>query len=367
MRSSVVRLTLPSGSGYDIRVGSGVNAKLGEHLASITDIRSVALIADSNVAPRYAQSVSDVLEDAGFAVATFAFEAGEASKSMSQVEALHASLAEYRFSRDSVVVALGGGVTGDLAGFVASTYMRGIPFVQVPTTLLSMLDSSVGGKNGVNVAGIKNLVGNFAQPIYVSADIDLLESLPLIEWRCGFGEMAKSAIIDSLDFSTWLFDAAPSLVSHDPDKLREAIAKTIAFKARVVVADEHESSMRKCLNYGHTLAHAIEAVSESPKVLHGIAVAEGMRFAASLATEISGTEPGFEEAQDSLLSALGIEPLGRSFPVDDLMDRMVHDKKSDGRTLSFVLARSAGDWSVQSLDPAVVRAHLEKWYSRSGS
>ncbi len=364
MKSSVVRLSFPNSTGYDIRIGSGIVSTLGNRLAEITPIRSAALIADSNVAPLHAERVTASLEEAGFAIAAFSFEAGEESKSMSQAESLHGALAEYRFARDTVVVALGGGVTGDLAGFVASTYMRGVPFVQVPTTLLSMIDSSVGGKNGVNVAGVKNLVGCFAQPVHVCADIELLDSLPQLEWRCGFAEMAKSAIIDSSGFATWLFDASEDLLAHEPDRLREAIARTVEFKARVVVADERESSARRCLNYGHTLGHAIEAVSDAPKVPHGIAVAEGMRFAASLADEVVGTVPGFEKAQDELLRAFGIDPLGRKFDIEALMERMMHDKKADGRTLRFVLARSPGDWSVLELAPDVVRAHLEKWYSR---
>ncbi len=361
MTVNLIKLALPSGSKYDIRIGSGVNSKLGDVIAGITDYRSLALIADSTVSKLYSEKVSQILEESGFAVAQFAFPAGESSKSLAQMEELFGALAEYRFARDSVIVALGGGVTGDLAGFVASTYMRGVPFVQVPTTLLSMIDSSVGGKNGVNVAGIKNLVGNFKQPIYVSADTDVLNTLPELEWKCGFAEMAKSAVIDSREFAAWMFEAAPKLVEHDTDTLVEAITKTVEFKARVVVADERESSRRKCLNYGHTLGHAIEAVSQNPKVLHGIAVAEGMRFAAFLANDIIGTEPGFVEAQDELLSSLGIQRLGRKFDVDQIMERMLHDKKSNGRTISFVLPKAPGDWVVQELDPSVVREHVEKW------
>ncbi|MGI6216440.1 MAG: 3-dehydroquinate synthase [Coriobacteriales bacterium] len=361
MSNSVVRLSLPDGKTYDIRIGSGVNNEIGKHVAELTGIRSAAVISDSNVAPLYSDSIASSLESAGFAVAQFAFKAGEESKSLAQLEEIYRVLAEYRFARDSVIVAVGGGVTGDLAGFAASTYMRGVPFVQVPTTLLSMVDSSVGGKNGVNVAGIKNLVGNFAQPIYVSADIDSLETLPLLEWRCGFAEMAKSAIIDGPDFSSWLFDAAHALVAHDPEKLREAIARTVEFKARVVVEDERESGTRKCLNYGHTLAHAIEAVSKNPRVPHGIAVAEGMRFAAKMAESTIGTMPGFVEAQDSLLSALGIEPMMRSFDADELLERMMNDKKANGKTISFVLAKSPGNWEVVEMDPQVVRGHISSW------
>ena len=362
MSDNIVRLTLPAGSRYDIRIGSGALAHLGDDVAAATPYRAAAIVSDSHVAPLYSAKVAEILEAAGFAVAQFAFEAGEQSKTLASLETLHAALADYRFARDSVVVALGGGVTGDLAGFAASTYMRGVPFVQVPTSLLAMIDSSVGGKNGVNVGGIKNLVGNFAQPVHVCADIDLLSTLPDLQWRCGFAEMAKSAIIDSPAFSAWLFEAAPSLAAHDPAALRDAVTRTVEFKARVVVADERESSRRKCLNYGHTLAHAIEAVSSNPQVPHGIAVAEGMRFAAFLAGAVGlDIDPGFVNAQDALLTALGIEPMGRRFDPDELLDRMMHDKKANGRTLSFVLATAPGEWSVTELDPEAVRAELVRW------
>lgn len=361
MTNSVVKLTLPDGRGYDVRIGAGVNAGLGEHIAALTPHRSVALIADSNVAPLYAADIAAGLESAGFAVAQFMFDAGEGSKTLAQAEELHAALSSFRFARDSVVVALGGGVAGDLAGFVAATYMRGVPLVQVPTTLLSMIDSSVGGKNGVNVAGVKNLVGTFAQPVYVSADLDVLASLPELEWRCGFAEMAKSAIIDSPEFSAWLFDAAPALIVHEGDELREAIARTVAFKARVVVADERESSLRACLNYGHTLGHAIEAVADNPRIHHGIAVAEGMRFAAMVASDVLGTAPGFAQAQDELLTALGIEPMTRRFDVDALVDKMVHDKKGDGANVRFVLAKAPGDWELVTLAPDVLEGYVRTW------
>ncbi|MGI6220331.1 MAG: 3-dehydroquinate synthase [Coriobacteriales bacterium] len=364
MTNSVVKLTLPGGRGYDIRIGAGANASLGERVAELTPYRSAALVVDSNVAPLYAADIASNLEAAGFAVATFSFDAGEESKTLAQAGELHAALSSYRFARDSVVVALGGGVTGDLAGFVASTYMRGVPFVQVPTTLLSMIDSSVGGKNGVNVAGVKNLVGNFAQPIYVSADLDVLRTLPELEWRCGFAEMAKSAIIDSSEFAAWLFDAAPALVAHEPERLREAVARTVAFKARVVVADERESSLRACLNYGHTLGHAIEAVADNPRVHHGIAVAEGMRFAATVAADVLGTAPGFAEAQDQLLSTLGVEPMARRFDADALVDKMVHDKKGDGTNVRFVLAKAPGDWEITALGPDVLAPYVRTWMDK---
>ena len=366
MSNSLIKLCLPTGSSYDIRIGADITSELGKYVAEVTQHRTCALISDTNVAPLYSKQVANALENAGFAVAQFAIEAGEKSKNLHEFETLHRMLSEYRFARDSVVVALGGGVVGDLAGFVASTYMRGLPFVQVPTSLLAMVDSSVGGKNGVDVAGVKNLVGNFAQPIYVSADISLLETLPQLEWKCGFAEMAKSAIIDSAEFASWMFEQAPLLVQHDGDAVRQAIAKTVEFKARVVVDDEHESNKRKCLNYGHTLGHAIEALADKPKVLHGIAVAEGMRFAASLSDEVLGVTPGFIDAQDQLLTALGIEPMARIFDADKLVELMLHDKKANGQSISFVLATAPGKWEVCDLQPEFVRAHLRKWMNAKG-
>ena len=364
MSAKAVRIDLSGGRGYDIRIGAGLTRELGQRIAQHTPHRHAALICDSNVAPLYAGEVGEVLETAGFRVDTITFEAGERSKSLAQLERIHMRLSELRFTRESVVVALGGGVTGDLAGFAASTYMRGVPFVQAPTTLLAMVDSSVGGKNGVNVAGVKNLVGNFAQPIYVSADTGMLKSLPQLEWKCGFGEMAKSAIVDSQEFTAWLLDVAPLLVQGDSETVGEAIAKTVDFKARVVAADEREGSLRKCLNYGHTLGHAIEAVSQNPKVLHGIAVAEGMRFAAHLAGDTMGTAPGFAETQDKLLASLGIEPMRRSFDADLLVHKMLHDKKGNGRTVSFVLAKAPGAWEMEELDPQMVKRLLAAWMDR---
>ncbi len=361
MSTRSIEVSLGDKRSYNINIGAGITEQLGEQIASLTPYRHIALICDSNIAPLYAKKVSDILCDRGFLVDKIVFAAGERSKSLSMLEQIHTQLSNYRFTRESIVVALGGGVVGDLAGFAASTYMRGVCFVQVPTTLLSMIDSSVGGKNGVNVAGVKNLVGNFAQPIYVSIDTNMLNSLPELEWKCGFGEMAKSAVIDSMDFSKWLMDASSELVQGDSATVNEAIARTVEFKAKVVMADEHESSLRKCLNYGHTLGHAIEAISQKPKILHGIAVCEGMRFAAKLACKFGVASAEFVNKQDKLLSSLKLNPLEQAYDVDLILDKMIHDKKGNGRTISFVLPKDFGAWETVELEPDVVRGALLEW------
>ena len=363
MSAKVIEVLLGDKRSYNINIGANITEQLGANIVKLTPCRHAALICDSNVAPLYAKKVSDNLSDSGFFVDKIVFAAGERSKSLSMLEQIHTQLSNYRFTRESVVVALGGGVVGDLAGFAASTYMRGVPFVQVPTTLLSMIDSSVGGKNGVNVAGVKNLVGNFAQPIYVSIDTSMLKSLPEQEWKCGFGEMAKSAIIDSFEFSKWLMGAAPKLIQGDTQTVSEAISKTVDFKARVVMKDERESSLRKCLNYGHTLGHAIEAVSQKPKILHGIAVCEGMRFAAYLAYKMGETSKEFIDEQDKLLNLLGLNSLEQAYDVDLILEKMIHDKKGNGRTISFVLPKDFGVWETVESEPSIVRNALQEWMS----
>jgi 3-dehydroquinate synthase len=271
---------------------------------------------------------------------------------------------ENGFDRTDCVVAVGGGVVGDLAGFVASTYMRGIRVVQVPTTLLSMVDSSVGGKTAINLALGKNLVGTFWQPRYVCADIDTLATLDQREWACGCGEIAKSALIDSDEFFFWLVENASALAARDPQVTIEAVKRSVAFKARIVVQDKSESKgVRECLNYGHTLAHAIEKAAGYGTYSHGAAVAQGMRFAARLGAALKGTPVELVAAQDELLDTLGLPDLGFKAYPQQLPDLMMGDKKVRGGALRFVLPKDVGDWSVTPIDPELVLEHLTAWQS----
>ena len=353
-----VIVQLPGEEDYAVRIGSGVMGKLGENLRAIgrfANVRDALVITDSNVGPLYLARVKASLAAAGFKVADIAVPAGEDTKSVEVAAEIWRALAQLSYGRDCLVVALGGGVVGDLAGFVASTYMRGVSVVQVPTTLLAMVDSSVGGKTAVNLPEGKNLVGSFFQPSFVCADTDTLATLPEREWRCGCAEVAKSAVIDSDDFFFWLLDHAEAMARRDAAVAVEAVQRCVVFKAAVVAEDKTESAgVRECLNYGHTLGHAIEACTGFGTFSHGAAVAEGMRFAARLAESELGASRDFTAAQGDLLDALGLPPLAYEAEPEDLLAAMKRDKKARGGEIRFVLARDVADWEIRPLPDETV-------------
>ena len=358
-----VVVNLPGKPSYDVRMGSGLLGTLGGKVKEcLPDCTKVALVTDTNVAPLYAADAKASLKAAGMKVVEVAIPAGEQSKSLAVVGELWQALAQQGLDRASCVVALGGGVVGDIAGFVAATYLRGIGLVQVPTSLLAMVDSSVGGKTGIDLPTGKNLVGTFKQPAYVLADTATLDTLPEREWASGLGEVAKCAVIDSDDFFFWLQESAGALRQHDADAVRDAIARCVVFKADVVARDEEErAGVRACLNYGHTLAHAIEKLAGYGTYSHGAAVAEGMRFAVRLAVALADAPVELVEAQDELLEALGIEELDFSTPAAEVMDAMRSDKKALDGAVRFVLPRDVGDWVVAEAPDDVLLEHLEAW------
>lgn len=364
MATKVV-VSLPGGCTYDVRIGSGLLDTLGEHLAAagIVAAQTKALvITDENVGPLYLARAKASLSAVGVRVSEITVPAGEDTKSVEVANEVWQAMAQLALGRDSVVVALGGGVVGDLAGFVASTYMRGIPVVQVPTTLLAMVDSSVGGKTAVNLPAGKNLVGTFHQPAYVCADTDTLVTLDDREWKCGCGEIAKCAVIDSDDFFFWLSGEAHALAARDGAVVSEAIARSVVFKANVVAQDTTEQAgVRECLNFGHTLGHAIEAEAGYGTFSHGAAVAEGVRFAAGMACDLAGARPDFAEAVGQLLDDLGLAPLAWQAPAADLLAAMKRDKKVRGGTVRFVLANDVGSWEVVPVDDQTILRELEAW------
>ena len=355
-------VSLPGERDYSVRIGAGVLDALGADLRGIERFASVSralVITDANVAPLYLVRTKTALAAAGFKVSDISVPAGEATKSLAVAEEIWRAMAQLGLGRDCLVVALGGGVVGDLAGFIAATYMRGVPVVQVPTTLLAMVDSSVGGKTAVNLPEGKNLVGTFWQPAFVCADTDTLSTLPDREWRGGCGEIAKSAVIDSDDFFFWLGEHAAALAGRDESSVAEAVARCVVFKADVVARDKTETSgVRECLNYGHTLAHAIESCAGYGVFSHGAAVAEGMRFAARIAVEEVGASQDFAAAQGELLDALGLEPLDIDATPDELMAAMKRDKKARGGMVRFVLARDVAQLMTLALPDDTVRKYL---------
>ncbi len=277
MPATRIVVNIPGELPYDVRIGSDLVCGVGQYCREVPALAAcpqVLILSDSNVAPLHLPVVRNSFKEAGYNVADITIEAGEASKSIAVAEELWEAMAQLGLGRDCAVVALGGGVVGDLGGFAAAAFMRGLPVVQVPTTLLSMVDSSVGGKTGINLAAGKNLVGAFLQPSYVCASVDTLSTLPEREWICGLGEVAKSAVIDGDDFFFWLMDEASAMRNREMDVVQEAIQRCIVFKAGVVAEDKSESKgVRECLNYGHTLAHAIESLAGYGVYYQGAAVA----------------------------------------------------------------------------------------------
>ena len=365
MPATKVIVNIPGEEAYDVRIGGGVLANLGAHLRKLpvfAESDRALVVTDENVAPLYRADAKEALAQAGFRVSDIAVPAGEGSKSVEVAGEIWEAMASLALGRDCVVVALGGGVVGDLAGFVAATYMRGVPVVQVPTTLLSMVDSSVGGKTGVNLAAGKNLVGAFKQPAYVCADTATLATLDEREWACGCAEIAKSAVIDSDDFFFWLVDAAGALAARDEVVVEEAIARSVVFKADVVAADKSESKgVRECLNYGHTLGHAVESLAGYGAFSHGAAVAEGMRFAARMAVSLVDAPLDLVETQDSLLDQLGLPALDWSAEPEAMLEAMKRDKKARRGQVRFVLPRDVGSWQLADVDDATILDHLNAW------
>ena len=365
MPATRVVVNIPGEDAYNVRIGAGVLDTLGSSMRgvpAVADARQALVITDANVGPLYLARAKASLVQAGYRVSDICVPAGEEAKSLTVLGEVLEAMAALTLERDCVVVALGGGCVGDLAGFAAATYMRGVQVVQVPTTLLSMVDSSVGGKTGVNLSAGKNLVGAFKQPAFVCADTEVLATLPPREWACGCGEVAKTALIDGDEFFFWLSDQVSAVVDRQPDAVSEAIARCVVFKADVVAQDKTESrGVRECLNYGHTLGHAVESLAGYGTYSHGAAVAEGMRFAARLGAAIAGTSLDVVRAQDNLLDELGLPALSWSAAPEDMLAVMKRDKKVRGGVVKFVLPIDIGQWELREVEDAVILEHLAAW------
>lgn len=371
MPATRIEVNIPGERTYDVRVGNDVLDGIGEwcrRTAAVSQASHMLVITDSNVEPLYLARAKDSLVRSGYKVSDIVVPAGEGSKSVDVAAEVWEAMANIGLTRDCAVVALGGGVVGDLAAFTASTFMRGIQVVQAPTTLLSMVDSSVGGKTGVNLNAGKNLVGTFCQPAYVCASTDSLATLPEREWRCGCAEVAKSAVICSDDFFFWLLDNAEAIAEREESASVEAIARCVVFKAGVVAQDKTESKgVRECLNYGHTLAHAIEKMSGYGKYSHGAAVAEGMRFAAQLGHDLLGTSIEFVQTQAQLLDALQLPPLGWKADPEEILAVMKRDKKARAGQVRFVIPLDVGEWELMDVDDGMILESLSAWMGEAHS
>jgi 3-dehydroquinate synthase len=329
---------------YEIKIGTGLIGRLGEECARLGFHRRCALISDARVAPHYAEPARESLARAGFESVFIRVPAGETAKSLKTVHACYDRLATERLERKSFVVALGGGVVGDLAGFVAATYLRGIPFVQVPTTLLAQVDSSVGGKVGVNLKAGKNLVGAFYQPRLVLCDLRSFDTLPGREYRSGLAEVIKYGIIRDARLFRRLEQELPKLLSREPHALAAIIARCCEIKAEVVSQDETESGVRAILNFGHTVGHGLEAISHYGKYLHGEAISIGQAAAARLSAEFVGLPQPDVARISGLLRAAGLptELVLTAAARQRLFAAMQLDKKVSGGEIKFVLATKIG-------------------------
>ena len=360
-----VIVSLPSERDYPVRIGAGILDELGTSVLKQGSFTQALVITDSNVAPLYLARAKASLLQTGLKVSDIQVPAGEDTKSLEVAGEIWRAMAQLHLGRDCVVVALGGGVVGDLAGFVASTYMRGVTVVQVPTTLLAMVDSSVGGKTAVNLPEGKNLVGTFYQPSLVCADTATLATLDEREWQCGCAEIVKSSVIDSDDFFFWLVEHVHDLALRQQQVVAQAVTRSVVFKANVVAKDKTESAgVRECLNLGHTLGHAIESVAGFGVFSHGAAVAEGMRFALMVAEDKLGAAPDFTKAVFDLLDELGLKRLDWSASSSELLEAMKSDKKTRGGTVRFVLPSDVGAWQVLQLEDREIETYLNRWYTR---
>jgi 3-dehydroquinate synthase len=332
---------------YDIAIGRNVLASLGARVAALRPGTHCAIVTDETVAQYHLQAAETSLAKAGIGCSHVIVPPGEASKSYAVFENVCERLIEARIERGDLLVALGGGVIGDLAGFAASAIRRGLDFVQVPTTLLAQVDSSVGGKTGINSRYGKNLVGAFHQPVLVLADTAILDTLPVRQMRAGYAEVAKYGLIGDAEFFGWLEKDWPDIFSGGPAR-EYAVMKSCQMKADIVARDERESGDRALLNLGHTFGHALEAAAGfSDRLLHGEAIAIGMVLAFAFSARRGLLAPVDAERVQRHLSAVGLPTRIADIPgavpgADRLMDLIAQDKKVKRGKLTFILARGIG-------------------------
>ena len=335
---------------YPVWIGRGLLAEADRWRATLRG-RHALVVSNTTVAPLYLQRVAAGLD--GLAWSSWLLDDGEAHKTFANAGRALEALAALGATRDACVIALGGGVVGDLAGFAAACWMRGIDFIQMPTTLLAMVDSSVGGKTGVNLPAGKNLVGAFHQPRAVVADLDTLATLPPREYRAGLAEVVKGAAIGDAAFFAWLEDHADALVARDEAALAEAIARKVAFKAAVVARDETEQGERALLNFGHSFGHALETAGGYTALLHGEAVAVGMQLAARLSERLRMGTAADTTRLVRLLERLGLPTaIPAGMQAERLLELMRLDKKNTAGTLRLILWRGIGRAEIVADVPA---------------
>ena len=345
-------------NGYEIRIGSGLLTQVGRWLRETGLSGKAVIITDTTVRGLYADALTGGLADDGFRVEVLEVPAGEEQKTLETAGKLYQRLTGAYAERTTPVLALGGGVVGDLAGFVAATYMRGVPLVQVPTTLLAQVDSSIGGKTAVDHGQLKNMIGVFYQPRFVAADVDTLKTLPEVEFANGMAEAVKMAAIMSKDLFDYIEKNLEKARALDTAVLEEVIYRNAKLKAKVVSTDEKESDLRAILNFGHTVGHAIEAVSGFG-LKHGQAVAIGMVAEAEISRRLGWLDGDSVTRLKEVIKKTGL-PIGMpAMNIDEIMTAMRHDKKVTGDTVRFVLLSSIGEAIISDeVSPSLVKEVL---------
>ena len=333
---------------YSIVIGSGIVDEIRAFVRQAEYSPHGMIVTDTNIAPLCAGQIAALLADAGVQAEIATIPAGESSKSLMQANELFTLAIELGLDRRSPIFALGGGVVGDLAGFVAATYMRGVPFIQIPTSLLAQVDSSVGGKVAVNHPLGKNLIGAFYQPDAVFMELDFLKTLPAREIATGLGEIIKYGIIYDADFFAWLEVNRVDVLALEPAATAYMIARSCEIKADVVRQDEHEGGLRRILNFGHTIAHAIEKETGYARYRHGEAVAIGMAGAADISVQMGLLPDADRVRMNELSRAMGLPLSAEGVTADAMYEDLFHDKKTVGGRIHWVLADSIGKVSVHS-------------------
>ncbi len=352
---SIVSVALGKDS-YDIHIGSGTLRDLGMRVKNVS-VKGV-VISNPVIISLYGQTMSASLSAADIDFRILSIPEGEEHKSLESASRLYDDLIGLHMQRSDFVMALGGGVIGDLAGFVAATYMRGVPFIQVPTTLLAQVDSSVGGKVAVNHRMAKNLIGCFYQPRLVQIDIETLQTLPEAEFRAGMAEVIKYGFLIGEEFLSYLELNLDSIMALDQDMLTKVVRECCQFKAGIVQADEHDYGIRSILNYGHTIGHAVEAVAEYQHILHGEAISVGMVGAAVISKGLGWIDQALVNRHLKLLERAGLPTKIERLDSDAVIERAALDKKGAKGAIRFVLLRAPGCPEIVEISPNRIKEAL---------
>ncbi len=355
-----VKVNLPENS-YQIEIGSDISGKVRAYFEGAGFSSRALIVTDSNVGRLYENSVEEVLRSAGLDAETYRIPAGESSKCLAEAEKIYTRAIANGLDRNSVICALGGGVVGDVAGFVAATYMRGIPYVQMPTSLLAQVDSSVGGKVAVNHSLGKNMIGAFYQPKRVFIDLAFLATLPPREIYTGLGEIVKYGAIFDADFFAYMEAHGPEILALGPEALEHVVRRSCEIKAEVVGQDERENGLRRILNFGHTMGHAIEKETKYVRYNHGEAVAIGMAGAAYISEELGLINDTAVARLLCLLEALHLPTRAKGCTVDAMYADIFHDKKTVNGRVNWVLLDALGHAVVrQDVPEEIVRRSMAR-------